>query len=194
MLLLIGFWGGCDDNTNDDNNNNQNHDYECDLSIPVVLGGDTIPEFNITRNAYGCATRISLSQMEISDSNCLSGIETFGSTLLEFILEMNPFVNINLAPLSSCHRLELLDIAQCSITTIDVSPLSDCSRLEYLNLNGNNISQIDLSPLEELPNLYWFGIDQNPLDSLTCEQVCVFIDSHPYMQIYSPCECGKKWR
>lgn len=211
ILLVLGavMFLGCSDECEpyDDS-------YLCNPDIPVVLNGITIPEGKIKRGSYGCVTEIRLYSMNISDPNCLHGIEEYSSMLEVVHLSINQLTSIDLSPLSTCGKLEALAIPMNSLSSIDVSPLSGCENLYGLDFSWNNLTSIDLSPIVSCSNMYSFDLAGNVylsnidisifenfenlysinltsiyLDSSTCVQICEFAENHPYCNIQSDCDC-----
>ena len=140
-------------------------DPSCAPNVPVVLNGNMIPEWRITRNDSGCITGIYLGVMGISDSNCLAEIETWSVELVNLSLNGN------------------------YLTRIDLSPLSSCMNLERFILGYNNLTSIDITPLWDLDSLEYLYISNNPLDSASCEHVCDFIDEHANCDVATDCTC-----
>ncbi|RKZ30679.1 hypothetical protein DRQ33_07685, partial [bacterium] len=162
---------------------------ECDSTAPVVLNGDTIPEWRITRDTTGCVIEIDLSEMSISDPNCLSGIELYPTlqvldlgdnnltsidlsplssctNLLNLKLDNNNLTSIDLAPLASCTNLQRLYLYNNQLTSIDLAPISSCTNLQKLYLGGNDLTSIDLSPLSSCTNLQGLYLSCNNLTSI----------------------------
>ena len=184
----------------------------CDPDVPVVLNGDTIPEERIWRSDSGCVIVIDLYSMSISDSNYLSGIYAWSTTLEYLCLVDNNLTSIDLSPLASCVNLrwlylsgnqltsiDLSPLASCTnlrsleffdnqLTSIDLSPLASCADLLRLYLNGNQLTSIDLTPLWDLDSLALW-LDNNDLDSASCAHVCDFIDEHPDCWVRTDCDC-----
>ncbi|MFW9967034.1 MAG: leucine-rich repeat domain-containing protein [Candidatus Thorarchaeota archaeon] len=69
--------------------------------------------------------------------------------------------HIDLAPLTSCPSLALIDLGQNQIRDIDLQPLSSCLSLEKLNLNTNLLQSIDLTPLSSCSSLKTLTLAQN---------------------------------
>lgn len=164
----------------------------CDPDVPVVLNGDTIPEERIWRNASGCVIKIDLSNMSISDSNCLAGIEVWSRNLERLIIHWNDLTSINLSLLALCANLEWLDLSCNRLTNIDLTPLSSCMNLWYLDIYYNNLTSIDLTSLWDLDSLEYLFLHRNYLDSTSCAHVCDFIDEHPDCDVWTDCDCGGK--
>ena len=137
----------------------------CDPMRSVVLNGDTIDEWRIERNAAGCVNRIDLSGMDISDPNCLSGIELY-PTLQRLYLDENLLTSIDLSPLASCANLQWLWLGNNQLTSIDLSPLSLCANLLWLIFSSNQLTSINLSPLSSCANLQLFWLGGNQLTSV----------------------------
>lgn len=137
----------------------------CDPSNPVVLNGDTIPDSCITRDSLGCVIEIDLHAMDISDPNCINGVEIYGSTL------------------------EYLGLHSNQLTSIDLSPLASCANLRGVDLWDNQLTSIDLSPLWELDSLGHLYLHENDLDSASCAHVCDFIDDPPDCHVCTDCVC-----
>jgi len=191
--------------------------YICDPSIPVVLNGDTIPEGRIERSAYECVTEINLSEYNLSDPNCLAGIEEHSATLQKLNIGYNrELTSIDLSPLSTCTRLEELDLMATSLTSVDISPLAECtnlwilsfwdSELESIDLTplssciymeklfrcANELTSIDLVPILEFEHIRLLYLDYNNLDATSCEQICEFIETHPNCDVMTDCAGGGK--
>jgi len=167
LLVVAGFWG-CGDA------NGTNGDNEPDTTAPVVLNGDTIPEDRIVRDSAEYVIEIDLSNMGISDPNCLSGVELY-SELQVLIIAYNNLTSVDLSPLSSCKEIRGIDIGHNILTSIDLSPLNSCTNLEALLVDHNNLSSIDFSALAVCINMERLAIcnnlltsiDLSPLDSCT---------------------------
>jgi len=148
---------------------------ECDSAAPVVLNGDTIPEDRIIRNAAGCVITIDLSYMDITDPNCIAGIEIYSATLKGLSINYNPLTSIDLSPLASCTNLDKFVLNNNQLTSIDLLPLTPCINLYWLLLDHNQFTSIDLSPVGSFVNLnrLWLhrnqftSIDLSPLSSCT---------------------------
>ena len=184
----------------------------CDPDTPVVLNGDTIEEWRIERNDEGCVIRIDLSEMNISNPNCLSGIELY-FTLERLYLFSNNLTSIDLSPLISCINFEKLNLGDNQLTSIDLSLLAACTNLEVISLYANALTSINLSPLVLCTNLEWLSLwsnqitsinltslwdldslenlllQYNTLDSASCAHVCDFIDEHPDCYVMTDCAC-----
>ncbi|RKZ33131.1 hypothetical protein DRQ33_04725 [bacterium] len=232
---------------------------ECDSTAAVVLDNHTIPEYRIQRDSMGCVIGLNLSSLDISDPDCLYGIEQY--PLLEILsldwnnlteldlcplthcqnlrllsLYENRLVAIDLTPLEYCINVQMLDIGHNELTTINLSPLSNCINLqfiyfdwnkltsvellsnpnvEYIHLDNNLLTDVDLSPLSLCTNLKWLHLENNRLTSIelspiweldslfrlylsnnsfhsvSCAQICDFIDEHPNCQVRTDCDCAQ---
>ena len=136
---------------------------ECDPDEPVVLNGITIPEGRIERGAYECVTEIDLSEYNLSDPNCLAGIEVHIATLQKLNKGYNrALTSIDLSPISSFTRLEHLSLNATSLTSIDLSPLAGCTNLWILNIHDSGLESIDLTPLATCTNFGKIYLSANP--------------------------------
>ncbi|MCD6417330.1 leucine-rich repeat protein [bacterium] len=187
---------------------------ECDYDS-IVLGGITIPDDRVIRNTVGCVVALNLSEMGLSDSNCLEGLETYSAALETIDLRWNSLTTIDLSPLQECENLKTLKLSENQITHIDLSPLANCQNLWWLSLGNNELDSIDVSPLANCNNLYWFDlyynhivkIDVSPLvdvsslkklwlngnnlDETSCSTVCDFIVQRPDCFVLHDCTCTK---
>jgi len=158
---------------------------------PVVVGSDTLSEERIMRDDSAKVIGINLSEMELSESDCLAGIEQYGSMLQYLEIQRNELDSIDLTPCESCPNLILLNVGLNKLIQIDLSPLSSCSNLEYLYLYDNQLTEVDISILWDLTALNHLYIYGNELDSTTCDQICNFISEHPDCYVEHDCDCGE---
>ena len=156
---------------------------------PVVLNGVTIDEGRIVRNGAGEPVEIYMHELNLSDSNCLNGIDAYKASLKVLSLRRNHLSSINLSPLSTCVNISWLNLSDNQLTAIDLSQLSACAGLEQLYLNQNSLTSIDLSPISPFAYLESLSLNDNELDSLSCIQVCSFIASHSDCIITTDCVC-----
>ncbi len=183
----------------------------------VVLGGVAIPEDRVVRNTVGCVVSINLSEMGLSDSNCLEGLNEYSATLETLDLRWNSLTNIDISPLTNCDNLKMLRLSENRLAVIDLSPLAGCSHLWWLSLGDNNLDSLDVSPLASCTNLYWLELSYNniitidvsplidasslrnlwlngnDLDEASCATVCNFIEQRPdCYNVVHDCTCGKQ--
>jgi len=156
---------------------------------PVVLNGDTLQDDYISRNDEGYVRMIALGTLYISDSSCLSGIEMHSASLETLIIFNNPLEAIDLSPLETCTNMRILWIYSNEIKTINLSPIEFCISLKDVRLNHNDLCAIDIQPLWDLPMLDVLYLQNNPLDSISCINVCDFDIAHPNCNVLSDCEC-----
>ncbi len=152
---------------------------ECDSTEPVVLNGITIPEDRIARNSYGCVIGIDLSDMDISEPNCLNGIENYSATLETLKISHNDLENLNLSQFSDCKNLIELNVSYNNLTSIDLSPLSNCRNLKRIILFQNQLTEIDISPLSSCINLESLNLDNNSIEyiDITALSSCKIFNS-----------------
>ncbi|MCK5834072.1 leucine-rich repeat protein, partial [bacterium] len=113
------------------------------------------------------------------------------ANLEEIDLCCNELTSIGLSPLASCTNLKALALFSNKLTSIDLSPLTSCESLRRLDLNGNRLNTIDLLPLWNL-SLEILSISINDdLDSVSCAQVCDFIDEHPSCDVPTGWGCDR---
>jgi len=161
-LGIIMFFGCSDDNgTSDDG-----FEYECDPNQPVVLNGDTIPEGEIiTRSPTGCVVGIHIRGIPIYDTDFIVGIDAYGATLEELIIDEifeDALLTVNLTPLSDCTNLNRLQINNSNFTSLDISSLSSSGSIEWLCISRHaSLTNIDLSPLSSCSGLKKLHVNNN---------------------------------
>lgn len=81
----------------------------------------------------------------------------------------------DLTPFSGCHKLRVLELANCSYIT-DLSPLASCEALKMLNISYTGVT--DLSPLDglELTHMCAKGM-YRPM--IAAEEQKRFVEAHP---------------
>lgn len=148
----------------------------CDVDIPVILNGDTIPESDVIRNENGCVIGIDLGYGSIMDTFCLRGIERYAATLEEVNLRNNLLNGIDLSPLTTCTKLITLSLNFNRLNAIDLEPLRNHTDLKYLYLYQNRFTEIDLSPLENCSRLLWLLLSFNNLSSIDLSPLANCLD------------------
>ncbi len=137
---------------------------KCDRTTDVVLNGVSISKDRITRNSAGCIVSIDLSEMGMTDPECLSGIENYCLYLERLSLDHNNLADVNISYLAGCPSLEVLRINDNMLLNIDVSTLLTLPSLDQLHLNGNMIPE--------------------------CAEVCRFRKAKGTVSIWTDCSCG----
>jgi hypothetical protein len=146
----------------------------CQPGAAVVLNGVTIPESRITRTPAGCARKIDLREMSLTDPDCLDGIDAVGGALEELILYGNRMTTVDLGDLEHCSELRVLDLRYMGLQSVDLSPLETCKKFEDLDVTGNQLPSLDLSPLGSCKKLrslrardnFIQGLDLTPVGSV----------------------------
>lgn len=158
----------------------------CQPGAAVVLNGVTIPESRITRTPGGCARKIDLREMSLTDPHCLNGIDAVGGALEELILYGNQMTTVDLSDLEQCSELRALDLRYMALQSLDLSPLEGCKKFEDLDVVGNQLSGLDLSPLAGCKKLrslrmrdnYIQGLDLTPLGSVDSLRTLVLSNNY----------------
>ncbi|MBN2543585.1 leucine-rich repeat domain-containing protein [bacterium] len=184
--MVLYFWSCTDTGPMGDGNGNGD---PCDPFAPVILNGDTIPFYRVTRDDYGCVVAIDISEMDLYSSNCLYGIDDVANTLEALYVNNNHLSYIDLYYLRNCYELEQLDLANNELYNIDLYPLSFCDNLRWLYLESNYLTSIDLEPIWSLYSLEALWLTSNNLDTTSCAYVCQFVDDRPDCQVLHDCWC-----
>ncbi|MBU1699537.1 MAG: hypothetical protein KJ970_13465 [Candidatus Eisenbacteria bacterium] len=145
----------------------------CEPDLPVVLNGIDIPESKVVRSSGGCVTEIDLRDMNLTDLNCLQGIEYYAGELKKLNLYGGSFSGpgnhldlINLSWLRVCKRLQSLDLGYLGLDAVDLGPLSGCTDLRGLYLSGNSLVSLDLNPLSSCKQLRQLWATDNSIGGL----------------------------
>jgi len=143
-IYVTAIWGMT---ANDDDVTVFVQNYICNPDIPVILNGDTISESIVHRDEYGCVQSINLMDLELTDPNCLHGIEEHSATLEELEVGQNLLPGLDLTPLGACPNLQWFDCYGNQIATLDLTPLASCTNLVQLGIDDNLLTSLDLAPL-----------------------------------------------
>jgi len=109
----------------------------------ISLGGSKISDLTAFASLAKKATRLDLSNNDITDVSSLSKLRK-----LKF-LDLSGNQISDISPLNGLAELEYLDLGSNGIDI--VSPLKDLPNLEYLDLSSNKLELV--SPLKDLPKL-----------------------------------------
>ena len=154
----------------------------------VVLNGIEIPEEKIVRDTSGNVSEIYLTNMGISDSNCLMGIENYAYALIKIEISGNPLTSLNLDSVSTCSQLKWLFLFNNQLESIDLTPVEHLGWLGIIYLSDNQLRHIILMPLAGSA-VHYLYLEDNPVDSILCAEICSFIAADSWCIVSHDCLC-----
>ena len=86
-------------------------------------------------------------------------------------LLMRVATSVDLKPLHSCTKLEILELSDNQLESIDLTPLRDCSTLKQLRIGRNRLKSIDLWPLWNSKELEEIDLVDNRLEEVNLTPV-----------------------
>ena len=139
---------------------------------PVIIGGKTIPESRISRDAVGQVIALNLRGMGLDGYYTLRCIRPFASSIQAIDISDNELTRIDLSPLSDALNLYSLNLSNNDLKEIDLSPLAGLERFSLLMASSNRISEIDLAPLSLCPRMKILNIQDNRIHTIDLEPLC----------------------